>query len=169
MVHLGSLSQTHPLAMFSETREFWPCKRPGPNTNRGLTLQKAWPQYRQGDPKKWPLNGIPAFARSREGLRISLCLVLHGPQSESGFEGLMLHVSFCCLPIPSSPSVSLSIRFPRRLPLDLSYATLIPIVRETIEVLMKEVSIIFSDSNIVWFQVKQQGGNTGPPTNRKSD
>ena len=31
-----------------------------------LTLQKAWPQYKLGDPKKWPLNGTLAFAKIRE-------------------------------------------------------------------------------------------------------
>ena len=54
-----SLSQTHPLAIFSETENFWPCKRPGHNTNWG-TL---------GAPptkKNWLLNGILAFVKSRE-------------------------------------------------------------------------------------------------------
>ena len=35
--------------------------------------------------------------------------------------------------------------------------------------LLKEVSIIFITSTIVRPQVKQQGGNTAPPTNRKLD
>ena len=30
--------------------------------------------------------------------------------------------------------------------------------------LLKEVTIIFTTSTIVWPQVKQQGGNTAPPT-----
>ena len=33
--------------------------------------------------------------------------------------------------------------------------------------LLKEVLIIFITTTIVWCQVKQQGGNTGPPNNRK--
>ena len=33
--------------------------------------------------------------------------------------------------------------------------------------LLKEVVIIFITSTIVWSQVKQQGGNTAPPINRK--
>ena len=33
--------------------------------------------------------------------------------------------------------------------------------------LLKEVSIIFITSTIVWTQVKRQGGNTAPPTKRK--
>ena len=32
---------------------------------------------------------------------------------------------------------------------------------------LKEVPIIFITSTIVWPQVKQQGGNTAPPINRK--
>ena len=35
--------------------------------------------------------------------------------------------------------------------------------------LLKEVTIIFITSTIVWSQVKQQGGNTAPLINRKSD
>ena len=35
--------------------------------------------------------------------------------------------------------------------------------------LSKEVSIVFIASTIVWPQVKQQGGNTAPPINRKLD
>ena len=35
--------------------------------------------------------------------------------------------------------------------------------------LWKEVANIFITSIIVWFQVKQQGGNTAPPNNRKLD
>ena len=35
--------------------------------------------------------------------------------------------------------------------------------------LLKEVTIIFSTSTIVWPQVKQQGGNTAPPFSRKLD
>ena len=35
--------------------------------------------------------------------------------------------------------------------------------------LLKEVTIIFITSTIVWPQVKQQGGNTAPPINRKLD
>ena len=35
--------------------------------------------------------------------------------------------------------------------------------------LLKEVTIIFVISSIVWFQAKQQGGNTAPPINRKLD
>ena len=35
--------------------------------------------------------------------------------------------------------------------------------------LLKEVTIIFITSTIVWPQVKQQGGNTALPINRKSD
>ena len=35
--------------------------------------------------------------------------------------------------------------------------------------LLKEVPIIFITSTIVWPQVKQQGGNTAPPINRKLD
>ena len=37
------------------------------------------------------------------------------------------------------------------------------------QVLLKEVTIIFFTSTIVWLQVKQQGGNTAPPINRKLD
>ena len=33
--------------------------------------------------------------------------------------------------------------------------------------LLKEVAIIFITSTIVWPQVKNQGGNTAPPINRK--
>ena len=33
--------------------------------------------------------------------------------------------------------------------------------------LLKDVAIIFITTAIVWFQVKQQGGNTVPPINRK--
>ena len=33
--------------------------------------------------------------------------------------------------------------------------------------LLKEVVIIFNTSAIVWPQVKQQGGNTAPPINKK--
>ena len=33
--------------------------------------------------------------------------------------------------------------------------------------LLKEVTIIFITSSIVWSQVKQQGENTAPPSNRK--
>ena len=51
---------------------------------------------------------------------ISLHSVLDGPQSESGFEGLMPHLSFCCLPI-TCLTLSLSIRFPTGALLDLSY------------------------------------------------
>ena len=93
MVHLGSLSQTHPLATFSETGEFWPCKRPGPNTNWGTC-------------KKWPLNGMLAFAKSRERTQNFLMFSPSWPQSESGFEALMPQVYQlppCLLP----PSVSL--------------------------------------------------------------
>ena len=32
---------------------------------------------------------------------------------------------------------------------------------------LKEVIIMFITSTIVWLQVKQQGGNTAPPINRK--
>ena len=35
--------------------------------------------------------------------------------------------------------------------------------------LLNEVTIIFITSTIVWSQVKQQGGNTAPPINRKLD
>ena len=35
--------------------------------------------------------------------------------------------------------------------------------------LLKEVTIIFITSTIVWPQVKQQGGNTPLPINRKLD
>ena len=35
--------------------------------------------------------------------------------------------------------------------------------------LLKEVAIIFITSTIVWPQIKQQGGNTAPPINRKLD
>ena len=35
--------------------------------------------------------------------------------------------------------------------------------------LLKEVALIFITSTIVWSQVKQQGGNTAPPINRKLD
>jgi len=35
--------------------------------------------------------------------------------------------------------------------------------------ILKEVTIIFITSTIVWAQVKQQGGNTAPPINRKLD
>ena len=35
--------------------------------------------------------------------------------------------------------------------------------------LLKEVAIIFITSSIVWPQVKQQGGNTTLPINRKLD
>jgi len=35
--------------------------------------------------------------------------------------------------------------------------------------LLKEVTIIFITSTIVWPQVKQQGGNTAPPITRKLD
>ena len=35
--------------------------------------------------------------------------------------------------------------------------------------LLKEVTIIFITSTIVWPQVKQQGGNTALPINRKLD
>ena len=72
-----------------------------------LNLQKAWPQYKLGDtPPKWPLNGTLAFAKAGKGLRISIRSVLHGPQSESRFEGLMPHV-FLLPPYLLSPFVSL--------------------------------------------------------------
>ena len=35
--------------------------------------------------------------------------------------------------------------------------------------LLKEVAIIFISSTIVWSQVKQKGGNTALPINRKLD
>ena len=35
--------------------------------------------------------------------------------------------------------------------------------------LLKEVTIVFITSTIVWPQIKQQGGNTAPPINRKLD
>ena len=35
--------------------------------------------------------------------------------------------------------------------------------------LLKEVNIILITSTIVWSQVKQQGGITAPPINRKLD
>ena len=35
--------------------------------------------------------------------------------------------------------------------------------------LLKEITIIFITPTIVWPQVKQQGGNTAPPINRKLD
>ena len=35
--------------------------------------------------------------------------------------------------------------------------------------LLQEVAIIFITSTTVWPQVKQQGGNTAPPMNRKLD
>ena len=35
--------------------------------------------------------------------------------------------------------------------------------------LLKEVTIIFTTSTIVWSQAKQQRGNTAPPVNRKLD
>ena len=35
--------------------------------------------------------------------------------------------------------------------------------------LLKEVTIIFITTTMVWSQVKQQGGNTAPPINRKLD
>ena len=35
--------------------------------------------------------------------------------------------------------------------------------------LVKEVTVIFIISTIIWPQVKQQGGNTAPPFNRKLD
>ena len=38
-----------------------------------------------------------------------------------------------------------------------------------VHALLKEVTIIFITSTIVWPQVKQQGGNTAPPINRKLD
>ena len=34
---------------------------------------------------------------------------------------------------------------------------------------LKEVTIVFITSTIVWPQVKEQGGNTAPPINRKLD
>ena len=34
---------------------------------------------------------------------------------------------------------------------------------------MKEVTIVFITSTVVWLQVQQQGGNTAPPINRKLD
>ena len=33
--------------------------------------------------------------------------------------------------------------------------------------ILKEVTIIFITSIIVWSEIKQQGGNTAPPINRK--
>ena len=72
-------------------------------------------------PKKWPLKGTLAFVKSREGFRISFRPVLHGPQLESRYEGLMLHVSSYCLPISFCTPLPLSIRFPRQPLLDLSY------------------------------------------------
>ena len=35
--------------------------------------------------------------------------------------------------------------------------------------LFKKITIVFITSTIVWSQVKQQGGNTAPPINRKLD
>ena len=35
--------------------------------------------------------------------------------------------------------------------------------------LLREITIIFISSTIVWSQVKQQGGNTALPINRKLD
>ena len=35
--------------------------------------------------------------------------------------------------------------------------------------LLKDITIIFITSTIVWPQVKQQGGNTAPPIDRKLD
>ena len=35
--------------------------------------------------------------------------------------------------------------------------------------LLKEVAIVFITSTIVWPQIKQQGGNTALPINRKLD
>ena len=40
---------------------------------------------------------------------------------------------------------------------------------EAVRALVKEVAIIFITSTMVWSQVKQLGGNTAPPINRKLD
>ena len=40
---------------------------------------------------------------------------------------------------------------------------------EAVRALVKEVAIIFMNSTIVGPQIKQQGGNTAPPINRKLD
>ena len=40
-------------------------------------------------------------------------------------------------------------------------------VAECARELLKEAAIIFTTSTTVWSQVKQQGGNTGLPINRK--
>ena len=57
-----------------------------------LTLQKAWPQYKLGTHKKWPLNGTLAFAKSRERTQNFLAFSPSWPSVRTGFEGLMPHV-----------------------------------------------------------------------------
>ena len=74
-----------------------------------LTLQKAWPLYKLGDQPlqknktKLASEWHTSFCQ-KQGK--ALCSVFRGPQSESGFEGLMSHV-FLLPPYLLSPSVSL--------------------------------------------------------------
>ena len=72
-----------------------------------LTLQKAWPQYKLGDPKKWPLNGTLAFAKSRERTQNFLMFSPSWPSVRIRTWGT--HHAACVFLLPPyllSPSVS---------------------------------------------------------------
>ena len=93
-------------------------------TGKNLTLKilkrlrffcnKSWSQYKLGNKEKWLLNGTLNYSiiLQIDLFYHSLCSNPDGTQSESGPKGLILLISFCCCPIPSSPSVSPSIRSP---------------------------------------------------------
>ena len=73
-----------------------------------LTLQKAWPQYKLGDPKKWPLNGTLAFAKSRERTQNFLMFSPSWPSVRIRTRGT--HHAACVFLLPPyllSPSVFL--------------------------------------------------------------
>ena len=67
-----------------------------------LTLQKAWPRYKLGTPKKWPLNGSP----SREGTQNFLTFSPSWPSVRIRIWGTHAScLSVACL--SPGPSVSL--------------------------------------------------------------
>ena len=94
------------------------------NWKKNLTLKilkrvtsfcnKTWSQYKWMNLEKWLPNGPLNYNTSLQFdlFCCSLCSNLYGTQSGSRSKRLMPHVSFCCCPIPSFPSVSPSTRCP---------------------------------------------------------
>ena len=86
-----------------------------------LTLQKAWPQYKLGDPpqkkaSEWHTSCCQKQAKDSEFPYVQSFMAL---SQNPGLSDSRL-ASFCCLPV-SCPRLSLSIRFPRQPLLHLSY------------------------------------------------